>query len=55
MSWWTAGAIGWFVGESVLLASRLGFLWKEQKHIGVPVGMILGSATPLLVMVVLRG
>ena len=54
MSWWTAGAVGWFVGESVLLLSRLGLLWKEKKHAGVPVGMIFGSAAALLLMMVLR-
>ena len=54
MSWWTAGAVGWFVGESALLAGRLGLLRSHKKHRGVPVGVIFGSAAALLVLVVLR-
>ncbi len=51
-SWWTAGALGWFVGEATLLVSRLSLLYNSKKHDGVPVGMIFGSATALLLMVV---
>lgn len=54
MNWWTAGAVGWFVGESALLAGRLGLLRSQKKHRGVPIGMICGSAAALLVLVVLR-
>lgn len=54
MNWWTAGAVGWFAGESAMLASRLGLLWSQKKHRGVPVGVIFGSAAALLVMVMLR-
>jgi len=52
LSWWTAGALGWFVGESTLLMARLWLLYSQRKHLGVPVGMIFGSAAALLLMVV---
>ncbi len=52
LSWWTAGALGWFVGESTLLMARLWLLYSQKKHLGVPVGMIFGSAAALLLMVV---
>ena len=52
MSWWTAGAVGWFVGEATLLLSRLWLLYSQKKHVGVPMGMIFSSAAALLLMVV---
>lgn len=54
LSWWYAGAFGWFVGETTLLVSRLSLLRSRQKHDGVPVGVIFGSAAALLLMVMLR-
>lgn len=52
LSWQAAGALGWGLGEATLLSVRLGLLWKQRKHRGVPVGVILGSAAALMMMIV---
>lgn len=46
-NWWLAGAFGWFVGESVLLGARLLLLRSQQKHGGIPIAVITGSAAAL--------
>ena len=51
MSWWTAGAFGWVTAEATLLIVRIGLLWKQKKHSGVPMGLIFGSAAALVLMV----
>ncbi|MEO2015135.1 MAG: oligosaccharide flippase family protein [Fuerstiella sp.] len=52
LSWQVAAALGWGLGEFTLLIARLGFLWQQRKHRGVPVGVILGSVAALTLMIV---
>ncbi|MCP4783345.1 MAG: oligosaccharide flippase family protein [Fuerstiella sp.] len=52
LSWQVAAAVGWGLGEATLLVARLGLLWQQRKHRGVPVGVILGSVAALMLMIV---
>ena len=54
IGWWTAGALGWFVGEVMLLACRLSLLVHRRKHAGVPLGMIVGCTLLLFAAAVAR-
>ncbi len=52
LSWRVAAALGWGLGETTLLVVRLGLLWQQRKHRGVPIGVILGSVAALMLMIV---